>query len=164
MSGFQTQANLQQAPAVAGDFASSNPRSTVVPGEGGFVAGTAGVTVGAFAWVQADGQTILNTPPSGYTGAPDGFVHRDQQALITTYLAQNGNVIPAGFPVVLHKTGDFWVTVNVAGATRGQKAFASQTTGAMQPANAGATVSGYVETQFYIDQTASVNTLTVMGC
>lgn len=158
MSGFQKTVNLQQAPAVEGDFASTNPRASVVSPEGGYVAGTGGVTVGQFAWVQADGRTVLN---SG-TGAPTGYIHREQQALITTYLAESGNVIPAGFAVTLMRTGDYFDKVTVANATVGQKAFASLTDGTMQPAAAGATVSGYVETAFTISQAANVGELAVI--
>jgi hypothetical protein len=104
MPGFQKQVNLTPAPAVAGDFASSNPRATVLAGPGGLVAGSSGVTVGKFAWVAADGVTVNNTG----TGAASGFVHREQQALITQYLAEASQVIPVGFPVTLHNKGDFW--------------------------------------------------------
>ncbi len=104
--GFQKQVNSQPAPAVAGDFASANPRATVLAGEGALVAGTAGVTVGKFGWVNAAG-TVVDS--HGVVGrAPDGFVHRDMQALITTYLAESSMAIPAGFPVTLHNEGDFW--------------------------------------------------------
>lgn len=157
--GFQTQVNLTPAPAVAGDFASSNPRASVVSPEGGFVAGAAGCTVGRFAWIQSDGRTILNTG----TGAPDGFVHRDMQALITAYLGEASNVIPVGFPVVLHRSGDFYATNTVAASTRGQKAFAKLADGTMQPAAAGATVSGFVETPFAIGRAAAAGELTVIS-
>lgn len=106
MTGFQKQVNLTPAPAVAGDFASANPRATVLAGPGGLVAGAGGVTVGKFAWVDDDGQTVLSHGTA--TKAPNGFVHREQQALITTYLAESGMNIPVGFPVVLHNEGDFW--------------------------------------------------------
>ena len=136
--GFQTQVNLQQAPAVEGDFASSNPfRSTPSP-EGGFVAGAAGVVVGQFGWVQSDGVTVLNTG----AGKPDGFVHRSENALISNYLAESGMTIPAGFPVVLLNGGDFWDKVTVSAATRLQKAFAKFQDGTMQPAAAGSTIAG----------------------
>lgn len=104
---FQQQVNLTPALAVAGDFASSNPRATVLAGEGTLVAGVGGVTVGLFAWVAADG-TVLNSAASV---APSGFVHREQQALITTYLAEASNVIPEGLPVTLHNEGDFWAVL-----------------------------------------------------
>lgn len=106
MSGFQKQVNLTPALAVAGDFASSNPRATVLAGEGGLVAGATGVTVGKFAWVDSDGITTYSRGTSGV--APDGFVHREMQALITAYLAESSMVIPQGFPVTLHNEGDFW--------------------------------------------------------
>lgn len=106
MTGFQKQVNLTPAPAVAGDFASSNPRATVLAGPGGFVAGLLGVTVGKFAWVDDDGVTVQSFGTA--TKAPNGFVHREQQALITMYLAESGMNIPHGFPVVLHNQGDFW--------------------------------------------------------
>ena len=118
--GFQTAVQLQQAPAVAGDFASANPRRSFVGPEGGFVAGAAGVTVGRFCWIQSDGKTVLNTG----TGKPDGFIHREQQALITTYLAENGSLIPTGFPVTIMQTGDYWVPANVSSAVLRENAYA----------------------------------------
>ena len=104
--GFQKQVNLTPAPAVAGDFASSNPRATVLAGPGGLVAGALGVNVGKFAWVDDDGSTVQSFGTA--TKAPQGFVHREQQALIQVYLAESGMNIPQGFPVVLHNEGDFW--------------------------------------------------------
>ena len=118
--GFQTQVNAQQPPACAGDFASANPRAATVSPEGGFVAGAAGVTVGRFAWIQSDGVTVLNTG----TGKPDGFIHREQQALISTYLAESGNLIPVGFPVTLMRTGDYYALANGSSAVKGEKAYA----------------------------------------
>lgn len=146
-AGFQRSAQLQQAAAVAGDFASANPRSSVVSHEGTLVADTAGVTVARFAWASAAGK-VTNVQT---TGKPTGFVHRRQgAALITTYLAETSMLIPQGFEVTLMATGDYWVAVTVAPATIGQKAFASITDGTIQPAAAGATVAGYVETDFFI--------------
>jgi hypothetical protein len=143
--GFQTTVNLQQAAAVAGDFASANPYATVVAHEGTLVAGTGGVTVARFGW--ASNGSVLNAG----TIAPTGFLHRTQgAAVITTYLAETGNLVPAGFPVTLMKGGDFWAAITVASATVGNKAFASQTDGTMRPGAAGATISGYVETPFSI--------------
>lgn len=103
---FQNSVNSTPAPAVAGDFASTNPRAVVLAGPNGLIAGPNGVTVGQFAWVQADGITVDNFGIGDV--APTGFVHRDQQALITLFLAESSNVIPPGFPVTLHDAGDFW--------------------------------------------------------
>lgn len=157
--GFQTQVNAQQAPAVAGDFASSNPRQAYPAPEGGFVAGTGGITVGTFVWIQSDGKTLLN---SG-SGVPDGFIHREQQALITAYLGESSMVIPAGFPVTVMRTGDYWANATVATAARGSKAFAKLTDGTVQFAAAGATVTGYIETAFVCTQAAAnIGELAVM--
>lgn len=145
-TGFQTTVNLQQAPAVAGDFASANPRSSVVGHEGTLVAGSTGVTVARFAWANAAGQVS-----NAGSGKPTGFVHRRQgSALITGYLAETSNLIPQGFEVTLMKTGDYWATITAAAATIDQKVFASLTTGEIRPGNAGATISGFIETDFFI--------------
>lgn len=138
MSGFQASVNVNQAPGVAGDFASANPRSSVVAPAGGFVTHAEGVTVGRFAWIGADGKTIRN---SGQ-GKPAGFIHREQQALITAYLGESSNVIPGGQPVTVMRTGDYLASVAVATAERGEKAFAAFVGGTMQPAAAGATIAG----------------------
>lgn len=141
--GFQKQINLTPAPAVAGDFASSNPRATVLAGPGGLVAGALGVTVGKFAWVDDDGVTVQSFGTA--TKAPSGFVHREQQAVIQQYLAESGMNIPQGFPVVLHNEGDFWA--KLAGdnaATIGAAIYADYSTGDVcaVAAPAGASVTG----------------------
>jgi hypothetical protein len=128
MSGFQSSVNLYPAPAVAGDFASENPRASVPGPESGFVAGANGVTIGKMAWIAADGKTVnsYGTAPN----APDGFVHREQQGLIETYLQETSVLIPAGFPVTLMRTGDYFANVTGAtGATKGSAVYATYATG-----------------------------------
>lgn len=111
---FQSTVNLNQAPAVAGDFASSNPRATVMTEAGGLVASLAGVTVGRFAW--KDANSLVASSSGTANRAPDGFVHREQQAAITLFLAESSNVIPQGYPVVLHNQGDFYAVNTGPGA------------------------------------------------
>lgn len=142
------------APAVEGDFASANPRASVVAGDSALVAGASGAVVGRFGWVDANGK-VTN---SG-TGAPDGFVHRDMQATITTWLAENGMTIQAGQGMTLMNGGDFWCKANVVAASKGKKAFASTTDGSMQPGDAGATIAGYVETNFIIRSAGAIGEL-----
>lgn len=108
---FQTQVNLQQAPACAGDFADSNPRASLDAGEGALIAGL-GLTVGKFAWVNSGVAYGYGQAPN----LPDGFVHREQQALIQTYLAEYGNNIPPGFRVTLMVAGGYWVKNDGSGA------------------------------------------------
>lgn len=154
---FQNQVNQQWAPAVEGDFASANPRATVLAGPGGLVVGAAGATVGRFGWADANG----NVTNSG-TGAPTGFIHREQQALITTFLAEASMVMPQGLPITLYKAGDFWVKTGTT-ATVGQKVFASTTDGSIQTAAAGSTVASYVETNFYVDSAGNAGELIKIG-
>ncbi|WAX22783.1 hypothetical protein MAJJADAN_00021 [Pseudomonas phage Amjad_SA] len=145
-AGFQQTVQLQQAAAVAGDFASANPRASVVSHEGTLVAGVGGVIVGRFAWADANGKVT-----NAGSGKPTGFVHRRQgAALITAYLDETSNVVPEGFEVTLMATGDYWVAHVTSPATVDQKVFASLTTGEITTDAAGATVVGFIETDFFV--------------
>jgi len=133
--GFQSQVNITPAPAVAGDFASANPRSCVTGAAGAIVSGADGVTVGRFAWLSSDDKTALSrgTAPA----APDGFVHRALNALITTYLADSSMVIPEGRPVALFNEGDFWaVNTGPSACERGDSVYAVYATGAITTGSA----------------------------
>ncbi len=165
MGDLPNQINTVQAPAVAGDFCSHNPRWSVNAGPGGLVAGVGGVTVGRFAWWDAvNHTTVLN---SG-AGSPTGFVHREQQALITAYLSNASNVVPQGFGITLMSGGDFWVKND--GATEalvGQKAYADLATGKISFAATGAPTTGASVTASIAASTGSFtgsisdNTLTI---
>ncbi|MGJ4855516.1 hypothetical protein ACN6KF_001462 [Labrys sp. La1] len=148
---FQTQVNITQAPAIAGQFASVNPRHAAVTVEGGFVAGASGVTVGLFAWAANDANSVPRLLNNTGSGLPTGFIARTEQALITNYLGEAGNLIPAGFPVGdIFSGGDFWVkNAGATAVTVGLKAFAKTADGTISFAAAGATVAGSVETKFY---------------
>jgi hypothetical protein len=149
---FQTVVNQTPAPAVAGDFASANPRSSVLAGPGALVSGTGGLTVGRFGWMDATQTYVLNAG----SGAPSGFFARQgQMAIITTYLAEGSNIIPQGWEVTLYGLGDFWVQVNNT-FTVGQKVFANNTDGSVKTGAAGATVAGHTETKWTI-QTAGAS-------
>lgn len=151
--GFQKTINIQPAPAVEGDFASANPRASVLAGEGAFIADAVGVTVGRFAWADATGKV-----KNAGSGAPTGFVHREQQALITEWLGETSMLVPEGLPITLHNEGDFWVkTLTVA--TIGQKVYASLTTGDVKTDAAGATVAGYIETRWSVKSAGAVGEL-----
>ena len=109
---FQNQVYINPAQAIAGDFASSNPMIYKLSGTGRMVAATAGVQVGRFASLNADG-----TVSSILAAAPDasrvGFVHRESNAQITTFLAESGYTILGGEPVALFGKGDFWANTDV---------------------------------------------------
>ncbi|MCH7381615.1 MULTISPECIES: hypothetical protein [Acinetobacter] len=150
--GFQKQVQLQQAPAVAGDFASNNPRAVLLAGEGALVAGASGAVVGRFAWA------VNGVVSNAGSGKPQGFIHRENQALITTWLAEASNVIPQGLPLTIHVAGDFWAQT-LTNATVGQKVYASLTTGEVKTDATGATVAGYIETDWLVASAASANEL-----
>ena len=171
MAGFQTSVGVQPAPGVEGDFCNANPRKTVNAGPGGLVAGAAGVTAGRFAWTEAsfidpnNAPTIVN---SFGAGPPTGFVHRDQQGLITQYLGEASMVVPEGFIITLFSDGGFWAKNN--GSTEaliGQKAFARHSDGAVLFAATGATPSSASVTgsiaaaTFQVTGSISGNVLTV---
>lgn len=133
---FQSQVNLYQNPAVAGDFADHNPRTSMTAGEGALVSGPAGVVIGRFAWADANGVVtngVVNTAAASY-----GFVHREQQGLITQFLAESGNTIVPGCNMSLLKRGAVWASF-AAGATFKQRVYINLADGSAVAGNAVAT-------------------------
>ena len=139
--GFQTTVNAQPAPAVAGDFASQNPRASVLAAAGQLVAPTGGLIVGNFAFVNpADG-----TVHQGYTsGYQIGFLARNSQGLITTFLADSSQVVPAGFMVTLFDAGEFYAKFAAAAPTPGVPVYASTTDGSAQVASSGGVLTNFI--------------------
>ncbi len=127
---FQNIVTQQPAVGIEGGRASDNPISAVV---GSFVANSAGVRVGSFAWGSG------NTAYSFVLGntAPAGFVANNQNAYITTWKGSKSMLIPAGAPVTMHDRGDFWAYSTYADASVGQKVFANVFNGKILPAAAG---------------------------
>ncbi len=154
MSDFPNQVNATQTPAVAGDFASANPRKTVLAGEGGLVSGTGvingvtvqGAVVGRFAWTtygvtdNDNAPALLNTFGSG---TPAGLVSRKQVGLITQYLATSVQYLQSGFQISAWSDVDLWVVNNGSGpSVVNQKAYAVYADGTTQFAAANTTPSG----------------------
>ena len=126
--GFPTQVNTVPAYAVAGDFASTNPRATALSIPGGHVAGAGGLTIGTFAWADSTGRVLNNYG----AGMPTGFVPRRQQAVTPTINAEGTMVVNAGFGAYVFDSGDFYVTnAGSVAATYGMKAYVSFTNGAV---------------------------------
>lgn len=149
---FQAQVNLQPAPAVEGDFASANPRATMLAGPGGLVTGPAGVVVGNFAWATAAGVATSAWAASTRIG----FVHREMNALITAFLGESSLTIPAGLPLTLYTAGDFWDRF-AGGAAVGQKVYAYYADGTAYAAATGTPPTNAL----IVANTATNNTLTV---
>lgn len=128
---FQTQVYINPAQAVAGDFASSNPMSYKLAGTGKCVADASGVTVGHFAVLNANG-TVTSVPGAAPSSTSRiGFVPREMNAQIVTFLAESGMTIYPGQPVSLFGKGDFWVKADaISGSpTRGTSILWDTTTG-----------------------------------
>jgi hypothetical protein len=131
---FQSVINNQQAPAVQGDFASTNPFASVLAGQGALVAPAGGLIVGNFFWVGPTGQ-CSQSYVAGYQIA---FLGRNEQALITAFLGETSLVVPAGFMITGFNEGDFWAKFP-NGATVGQNVYADPNDGTPL---AGATAPG----------------------
>lgn len=161
--GFPRQVNVQGAPAVLGDFCDSNPRSTVNAGQGAFVAGPNGLMVGRFAWADPTNTMLNNYGP----GAPTGFIHRDQQGLITAFLGDDSLLIQAGYQATAFNAGGFWV-LNAGSSTSAieQTAYVQNSTGAVQfgsnwtGASATATIAEDVVTGSISGTTLTVSAVT----
>lgn len=106
MSNFQSVVNANPAPAVAGDFASQNPRASVLAAAGQLVAPAGGLKVGRFCFVNPADGTVHTAWVSGYQ---IGFLARNSQGLITVFLAGDSQVVPQGFMVTLFDEGEFFV-------------------------------------------------------
>lgn len=154
MNDFPSQVNAQQAPAVEGDFASANPRKTVLAGEGALVSGdgivagvlAGGIVVGRFGWLSYAGVDSDNAPAIVNTfgaGLPAGLVHRIQVGLITKYLAPASLVLLKGQQTTLFNDVDLWIkNTGAALAQVGFKAFANFADGTAYFAAAGTTPAG----------------------
>lgn len=158
--GFQTAVNDQPAIGVAGDFADTNPIFTVPFGAGGAVAGPNGCIVGRFAWavppIDADGAPA-SVNNSG-AGPVTGFIHREQQGLITVYLEDASMTVPQGFQVAVCNGGDFLVKNDGTTAAQvGMKAYANFADGKVTFAATGSPATGGTSTASTIaEETASV--------
>lgn len=141
---FQSQVNVVPAPAVAGDWATTNPRFMVNAGPGGLVAGV-NLFVGRFAWAappdDADGfPAICN---SNGIGPVTGFCPRSQQGIFTQYLQEASMQVAQGFPIELTSGADVWVVNSGAtAAVPGQKAYANYATGLVNFAATGSPATG----------------------
>mgnify|MGYP000323068121 FL=1 len=150
---FQTQVGANMAPGIAGQFASANPRYSVLAGPGGLIAGkgpggVGGVLVGRFAWLadnfldQDNAPAVVNNFGSGPVA---GFIHNEQQGLITLYLEEASMAVPSGMPITVLDDCEVWVKNSGASAALvGMKAYANYADGlaTFDVAGAGGSASG----------------------
>lgn len=165
---FQKTVAVTPAIGIPGDFASTNPRQHLVSGtlDQFMVADSAGVTMGKFAILNANG-TVTEKPTFAAVGNASrvGFVHRVVgTALITAWLGENTMLIPAGRGVELFNEGDFFATADAVTGTpvRGAKVIWNPVTGQI---NIGAAVgAATVDTGFVLlSETASTGQTVIIG-
>jgi hypothetical protein len=153
---FQQTVYPQQAPAVEGDFASANPRRTMVAGEGTLISGAVPVLVGRFAYALNSAGTVTNAKPGG--SARLGFVHRNQPVLNIIWLGANTMAVQPGLEMTLFTGGDFWCRF-AAPAAVGQKVFVVDADGSTVAGAAGATIAGATESNWSIVEACNAGEL-----
>lgn len=162
---FQNQVYITPAEALPGDFASSNPMVYKLASTGKMVADASGVKVGQFCALNANG-TVTSVPGAAPSGGLSriGFVHREFNAQITTFLAESGYTIQAGQPVAAFGIGDFFINADaITGTpTRGAAILWDTTTGLI---NVGATATAtLIDTGYVmISETVTVNALIIIS-
>lgn len=155
---FQKTVNTDPAPAVEGDFASANPRASMLAGPGALIAGAAGVIVGRFARAKDSDGTVSNADPG--VASRIGFVHRNQPALITAFLGSSSMTVYQGLEITLFDAGDFWCRF-AAGAAIGQKVFASYANGTAIAGTDGSPPAGASVTATTVDTNATITVTAV---
>ena len=163
---FQNQVYIQPAEAIPGDFASSNPMQYQLTSTGLMIADTNGVKIGQFGSLNSTG--TVSSPLVAAPSAPSsvGFVHRDFNGQIVTYLAESGMAIQPGEPVALFRFGDFWVNVDVINGTpvRGAQVWWDVLTGHTIVGAPTSPPSTTVNTGYILmSETATVNTTVIIS-
>lgn len=134
---FQVDLNRDIPRGVAGDFASTNPRQSMLAGEGSLVAGEA-ITVGQFAYADLTDGKVYSALD---TGLRIGFVHRNNQAVVNP--GQSASMtIGTGKEVTLFTSGDFYVVAPATVAVGGT-VYALDADGTVQAVATDATDTGF---------------------
>ena len=127
-TGFQDKVNPQPAPGQAGDYYGVDPRTIAIGGPGEYLAPASGLIVGNFCWVNADTGAVSQSYVPGYQLA---FLHRNESAAITLFLAPSTYLLNPGFPADLFTGGDFWAAnTGAASAVPGDQVYANPANGA----------------------------------
>lgn len=125
---FQVALNRDLPRGVAGDFASTNPRNSILAGESSLRSDVP-ITVGQFAFADLETGLVTNVFAAGLVV---GFVHRNNQAVVPLGQAAS-MVIPAGREIALFSNGDFYA-IAPAAVTAGDPVYALSATGALSAA------------------------------
>lgn len=140
---YQQSVYTSQAIGIPGAAASTNP---IVSTPIGYVAEVE-IPIGGFVWGGTKSNLVKNSTVGN--NAPIGFVMREITNPIFKVSEASQNFVPIGFNASVIVKGDFFASTLTA-ATVGQKVFASTTDGSIKTDTAGATVSGFIETDFVV--------------
>ncbi|SFN29464.1 hypothetical protein SAMN05216516_1059 [Izhakiella capsodis] len=158
---FQKSVGMYRGVGQVGHPASSAPIIAAAGGPGAFKTAAAGVTIGTFVFRDAtDPRIVSNVAPAADSKAI-GFIQNLGQATIG-YGESDSMQVRGGVEISPKVGGDFWAKSSTA-ATEGQKVFASVTDGTIATGAAGATVTGHVETDWYVSQGAVVGDLVIIS-
>lgn len=141
-----------------GQPASNSPIISAAGGPGAFTSGDSGLKMCRFAWRNAtDPKKLDNTG----TGKPVGYVMNNANATIN-YLQSNSLTIVKGREASPVVGGDFWAK-SLTVASIGQKVFAVLADGTLKTGAAGATITGAIETEWYVASPAAIGDLLVIS-
>lgn len=160
------QVGQKQAPALAGQFASCNPRRIALAGENGLVAGDDGTGYGTavarFVWIQTQpgdqfsqtGEPMVCTnrcPTATPNVAPLGVAHRDQSVNFPYIKDSESHYLKSGKPIDCLVEGEIWIynASTTDSVTLGMKAYARRADGRCLFDISGQLVTGAVETAWY---------------
>ena len=158
---LQKKVNSNWALGVEGDFASANPRQSALGGAYDFRAGKDGIMAGRFAWVDSDNVTVTQAQPLN-AKKPNGFVHRDMNAMMIGYMDEATMQYASGLPIDLFTQGDFYARSS-NGGKRGQKVYASTKDGTILCDATGVAHDGFIETDWYCALTANAGELVIIS-
>ncbi|MBJ9257294.1 hypothetical protein I5495_08110 [Citrobacter amalonaticus] len=155
---FQTSVKVYSGVGQEGQPASNTPIIAAAGGPGAFTAGDNGLKMCRFAWRDGTDPKKLNNTG---TGKPVGYVMNNANATID-YLQSNSLTIVKGREASPIVGGDFWAK-SLTVATVGQKVFAVLADGTLKTGAAGATVTGAIETDWYVASPAAIGDLLVIS-
>ena len=147
---FQNQVPMRQPSGYPGDWASDNVYYSAA-----LIADAAGIVPGTFVSVEtlANPNADKLNPKRAQSGGANaiGIALRSRIGVIKDLRQEAAFIISEGLPVEVIVSGDARVALtNYGTAVEGMKLFYSTTDGTVQAHNAGTTVAGYVETDWYV--------------
>lgn len=143
---FPNTVNYNWPAGFPGRLASANPMRTVVPGQNGFRAAFGGLIIARFAWIDADGTTLINGATETGSGATATAVLTSTS--VTSVTVTNGGANYDDAPTVVFS----------GGSGSGAAATAVVVNGVVTAINVTAGGSGYTSAP-----TITLNPLTVSG-